>query len=356
MANIYTKMKIFHFKEKIHSLPLKNPEIQPPLHVRIKPTNVCNHDCSYCAYRTDYLQLGIDMVVKDYIPRQKMIEITEDLIEMGIKAVTFSGGGEPLVYPHILEVLQKLADSPIKFAALTNGSRLKGEVARIFAHQGTWVRISIDGWGDESYAGYRNVAMGEYSKVMNNMAEFKKMNGPCKLGVSFVVDDKNASHVYNAVRQYNNIGIDSVKISPCIIDNEGRKNNAFHQPFFQKVKEQIALAKADMENVNFEIFDAYHELDEKFNKNYRWCPYLQILPVIAADQNVYTCHDKAYNLQEGLLGSIKDCRFKDFWFSDKNHFFKIDPSIHCQHHCVANTQNLNIHEYLEVDPEHLCFV
>jgi len=34
---------------------------------------------------------------------------------------------------------------------------------------------------------------------------------------------------------------------------------------------------------NFEIFDAYYELDAKFKKEYTWCPYSQILPVIGAD-------------------------------------------------------------------------
>jgi radical SAM protein with 4Fe4S-binding SPASM domain len=74
-------------------------------------------------------------------------------------------------------------------------------------------------------------------------------------------------------------------------------------------------------------------------KEYTWFPYSQILPVIGADLNIYPCQDKAYNLEEGLVGSIKEQRFKDFWFSDKNQFFKINPSLHCNHHCVANLKN-----------------
>ena len=102
--------------------------------------------------------------------------------------------------------------------------------------------------------------------------------------------------------------------------------------------------------------NCYHRQEISFKKDYHWCPYLQVLPVIGADLNVYSCQDKAYNLDCGLIGSIKNMRFKDFWFSDKNKFFKIDPARDCVHHCVADGKNRLVHEYLEADPEHLGFV
>ena len=61
-----------------------------------------------------------------------------------------------------------------------------------------------------------------------------------------------------------------------------------------------------------EVYNSYHSQLEGFQKDYYWCPYIQILPIIGADQNVYACHDKAYNKDTGMLGSIKDKRFKDF--------------------------------------------
>jgi len=72
--------------------------------------------------------------------------------------------------------------------------------------------------------------------------------------------------------------------------------------------------------------------------------------------NTYPCQDKAYNLKKGLIGSIKNQRFKDFWFSDKDNFFKIIPSRDCRHHCVANIKNTLILEYLDADKGHLGFV
>ena len=120
------------------------------------------------------------------------------------------------------------------------------------------------------------------------------------------------------------------------------------------MKEQISKART-FEGDKFEIYDAYHTQLESFGKNYKWCPYLQILPIIGADLKVYSCQDKAYT-EKGTMGSIKDQRFKGFLFSDKNTFFKINPREHCNHHCVSDNKNKIIFEYLNTDKEHLDFV
>ena len=352
----YTKMKIFRFRDKIDSLPESVGKIMPPIHIRIKPTNVCNHKCSYCAYKNDSLQLGKDMVAAHQIPREKMAEIVDDIVEIGVKSVTFSGGGEPFCYPYLLDAARKLSSTTVKFAALTNGSRLEGELAEIFAYKGTWLRVSIDGWDEKSYSAYRGVPEGEFSKVMKNMSNFKKLGGSCRLGISIVVDKKNTPHIYEFIKRLKGIGADNVKVSPCIVSNKGEENNRYHQSIFKEVKASIAKADRELADDGFEIFDAYHGLDEKFDKKYKWCPYLQVLPVIGADLNVYSCQDKAYNLDSGLIGSIKDKRFKEFWQTGKKKFFKIDPSKVCNHHCVANSKNNMILEYLDADMEHLAFV
>lgn len=355
MGLLYTKMKVFHFPEKLASLPASVPEIAPPLQLRIKPTNACNQHCWYCAYRAKNLQLGEEMRINDSIPRAKMMEIIDDAIVMGVKAVTFSGGGEPFCYPHLLEAAKRLAESPVKFASLTNGSFLAGEIAELFACHATWIRVSLDGWDDESYAAYRNCPDGEFTRIIGNMRAFTRLSGGCYLGVCIVVDQRNCRHLHRLIQFLHDTGVNSVKVAPCIVSNDGRENNAYHQPIFATVKEQLARARTDFGNAAFEIFDSYHTQLETFAKSYDWCPYLQIVPVVGADLNVYSCHDKAYN-RAGLLGSIRDQRLADFWFGGKNKFFEIDPSRDCDHHCVVDCSNRLVLDYLQADARHLEFV
>ena len=227
----YSGLKIFNNIDNIYSLP-RGVEISAPLHVRIKPTNVCVHNCWYCAYRVDNLQLGKDMSVRDKIPEWKMMEIIEDLVEMKVGAVTFSGGGDPFYYKYLLNTVKRLSETNISFSSLTNGARLNGELAEVFSTYGTWLRVSIDGWDDPSYSKYRGIKEGEYSKVINNLANFKKLNGKCLLGVHLIVDRDNHKHVYDHVSRLHDLGIDNVKISGCIIDNSVEKNNSYHSIIF----------------------------------------------------------------------------------------------------------------------------
>jgi MoaA/NifB/PqqE/SkfB family radical SAM enzyme len=233
VKTLYTGMKVFHFGAKLDSLVAGTPEILPPVHIRIKPTNVCCHSCRYCAYRAEGLQLGKDMNDRDSIPRDKMLEITDDIIGMGVKAVTFSGGGEPFCYPHLLEVVQRLADSSIQFAALT---------AKFFARHATWLRVSIDGWDGASYARYRGVPDEEFDKVLANLRQFRHYGGSCHIGASSIVDRENAGHILELVGKLRDTGVHSVKISPCIVSNDGPENNEYHAPIFDQVRDQIARA------------------------------------------------------------------------------------------------------------------
>lgn len=356
MGILYSKLKMFHFKDKLDSLAADNPRILAPLHVRVKPTNICNHDCWYCAYRRDNIQLGKDMVAREQIPEAKMVELVDDFMEMGVKAVTFSGGGDPFCYPYLAKTAGRLADAGIKFASLTNGSLLHGEAAELFAARGSWVRVSIDGWDGKSYAEYRRVSEQEFGRVVRNLREFRKRTTTCYLGAVIIVDNKNHHHVYDMIRLFQDVGLNSVKVAPCFISNSGEENNTYHATHFGQVKEQILQAIDAFGSEQFEIFDSYYEQLCTFHKDYDWCPYIQINPVVGADMNVYSCHDKAYNIEEGMLFSIKDRRFKTGWFEDKNRFFRIKPPRHCNHHCIVNEKNKMILEYLNLDREHQVFV
>ncbi len=354
MKDVYTKLKFLRFREQLDAIESGN--IAPPVHVRIKPMNPCDHDCWYCAYHVENLQLGSLMEYKDRLSREKMMEIIEDLTEMGVKAVTFSGGGEPLIYPHIAESANKLGESGIKLATLTNGSHLHEDIAEAFARYGTWIRISIDGWNAESYAKIRNVKLTEFDLVVNNMRNFANLNSSCLLGINYVIDNENYSHIFEFSKLMKDVGVNHLKIMGVIVSNDGKQSNEYHDKIKESVKEQIAQAKA-LEDEKFTIIDHYHEFPERFDKEYDTCPSMQFLTIIGADSKVYSCHDKAYT-ELGLLGSIEDRRFKDFWFSEENRkrLQEINPSIHCQHHCAEHSRNLLLHEYMSVDQNHLEFV
>jgi MoaA/NifB/PqqE/SkfB family radical SAM enzyme len=342
----YSKLKIIHHKRKLDTLSKDTP-ISAPVHIRIKPTNVCNHSCRYCSYQNSYGQLGKDMNKQDQIPFEKLSEIIDDCAEMGVKAVTFSGGGEPLLYPHLDKIIET---AQVNIAVLTNGIFLKDRAAEVLSKKATWVRVSMDGWDNESYKKYRDCRDDEFDKLMENLKNFSTFKSSCVLGVNIVVDKDNASHLYELIKKVNAAGVTSIKISPCITSNDSEVNNAYHSKIKHLVDDELSGIAAE----GIDVYNSYHLQLEGFKKQYTWCPYIQILPIIGADCKVYTCHDKAYNLTNGVLGDLKNRRLRDLWFDGKEKFFKVNPSIDCNHHCITDNTNKLILEYLGV--EHKEFV
>jgi MoaA/NifB/PqqE/SkfB family radical SAM enzyme len=354
MATYYSALKFLRFKD--HLQALAQGRVVAPVHIRVKPTNRCNHDCWYCAYRTDDLALGDEMREQDSIPAEKMLALAHEFVEMGVKAVTFSGGGEPLLYKSLPDVIDILAAGGIRIATLTNGSNLKGRVADSFAQHGTWVRISMDAWDDASYVKSRGAKPNEFSRLIDNIRAFTARDTRCVLGVSFIVGHDNHQRIAEVCALLKDCGVNHVKLAGAVVSNDAAGNNDYHRSIKEEVARQIALAQP-LADATFTILNHYHDLEDRFEKHYHTCPFLQFLTVIGADQNVYTCQDKAYT-QSGRMGSIANMTFKEFWFSEENQRFlkEFDPSEQCRHHCVTHSKNLAIHEYLSLDQEHSYFV
>ncbi len=355
MATLYSNLKFLQYAGHIEAL--RAGRVAAPVHVRIKPINRCNHSCWYCAYRADQLQLGEGMNLDDKIPEDKMAEIVDDLIAMGVKAVTFSGGGEPLLYKPLPGVVERLGQAGVRVASLTNGANLRGSMAEAFARWGTWIRVSLDSWDDATYAKARSISDGQFSKLLDNIRAFSVRGSKCVLGISFIIGRDNHEHVFDVCQLLKAAGVNHVKLSGAVVANDLRANNLYHREFAPAVTAQIRRARQELNDGRFSVIDHYHELDELFEKSYSSCPFLQFLTVIGADCAVYTCQDKAYT-ESGLLGSIRDRSFREFWFSEENRrkLYGLDPSVACRHHCVAHGKNLAINEVLALDPDHACFV
>lgn len=356
MSNLYSNSKVFHFKD--HLDKLINGGVSSPIHIRLKPINRCNHNCYYCCYRTENLLMSELMNEEDMIPREKMLEIIKDMKEMGVRAVTFTGGGEPLIYPHINEAIEKLFDAGIKVATLTNGSTLKGKTAELLAEGAAWVRISIDAASPELYSKNRGVGINEFSKICKNIENFSRINkNKCQFGINFIVDEKSQEDVYSFIKLMKELGVNHVKVTEAVTSTDGEENNRYHKLYFNKVKKEIERASETLADSFFSVIDRFHDLPGNYTKEYSWCPFINFLTVIAADLNIYTCQDKAYT-SKGIMGSIKDQSFQQMWRdkATQNRLRSLNPSTGCDHHCVQHGKNIMLHDYLEADPIHLDFV
>lgn len=349
----YSQLKIFYHQDVLQHL-LKGERCNP-VYIRIKPTNKCNHNCSYCHYKNSYLELD-DFDPKDEIPKAKMLETVDSMRELGVKAVTFSGGGEPLLYPYIEETMERVLSSGIDLSIITNGSLLTGEKAKLLA-KGKWVRLSIESIDDEEYCSIRGIKKGSFEKLCDNISNFAHIkNESCELGVNVVVNDRNCHEIMEMARLMKELGVNHVKFSPMISND----TDSYHKDFRNDVTKQLQEAQDTFGNDRFKVIDLYtgdFGNSVVFERNYKRCPMKEFICIIAANSKVYYCQDKAY-LNNGEIGSIADRSFKDLWLSKETDdlFRHFDASKICKQHCVHDSRNDLINSFLDMDRNHINFI
>ena len=351
--SVYSDLKIFHHTEKVNDI--LTGKRTAPIYIRMKPTNYCNQNCYYCGSKDDNVPEDRSLDRKAVIPWDKMQEIIQDMSDMGVKAVTFSGGGEPLVYPYIEETIELVRRKKIDYSIITNGQALEGRKAELLV-DAKWIRVSIESARAETYAGIRGV--NTFDKVIRNIGEFvQNKNSMCTLGINCVVTKDNYQEIYDLCALMSELGVDNIKLSPLRMDGD---LGEYHRPMQDSVKRQIQQAQKDFGNKKIKIIDKYSDdtgLDEHYQKPYHRCMIQEVFTVIGADCKVYLCHQRAYT-KNGDIGSLKEQSFKELWYSEDTvkKVRELDACRECNFRCVFDERNVLLNNLVAIDRNHINFI
>jgi MoaA/NifB/PqqE/SkfB family radical SAM enzyme len=353
MLDKYSNYKLLGHSDKLDAL--KSKKTSAPIYVRLKPVNFCNHDCFFCVYAKtarkspsgnviDHIDSGMhsDIDLTDAIPGSKLLEICQDLVEMGVKAVTFSGGGEPLLHPQINDAMEILLNGGIAISAITNGQLLAKSSSQHLLRS-SWVRVSIDYSSPDEMASSRNVPPAYFYEVLDSIEYFSSnKSNETDLFVNYIVHKSNSSNLLEISRQLKDRGVENIRFSPMWVPDY----IDYHAEFSDHVRSQILQIKQVLEDSSFSVSSTYNlSLSEHTTeRSYSRCFIMETVPVIGADLNVYACHNKAYD-KTGIICSIRDSSFKEAWFSDqtRDFFDNFDAGQICKHQCSNDSKNIALH-------------
>jgi MoaA/NifB/PqqE/SkfB family radical SAM enzyme len=337
--NKYSDLKIVWFRDKMDSF--LNNKILAPLCIRIKPTNRCCHNCFLCVYNYEFSKMHETTNRIDEISLDKMIEILDDLKDIGIKAVTYSGGGEPLIHKNILDILDKTLENKLDLSILTNGQLINDKVADRLS-KSKWTRISIDYFSEQSFIESKRGNKRMFEKLIDNVKNFTSMNRQCEIGVNYIITKNNYNNLVQSAEFLNKLGVDNVRYSPVWTPDFYE----YHKAIQNDVEKSLQIIRKDFSD-NMIIYDSYKIQEEITKRKYYQCYFMQVVPVIGADLNIYNCHNKAYST-DGIVGSIKEKKFSDVWFSQEveKYFNSFRPDLLCNHQCANDRKNEYIHEII----------
>jgi tungsten cofactor oxidoreducase radical SAM maturase len=133
----------------------------------IEPTTDCNLNCLTCV-RNVWQDIKASMDIGVYYELMKQ---TEELPQL--KSIIFGGIGEPLIHPHILEMIQLARKKNLEVTLSTNGIHLdKLKAVELIKLGVKRLIISLDGVKPETYSGIRGALISqvlENIRILNDM-------------------------------------------------------------------------------------------------------------------------------------------------------------------------------------------
>lgn len=160
--------------------------------ISIELTNQCSKKCSFC-YNHSHPE-GQTTWKPD-----ELINFIQDCAIAGTSSVSF-GGGEPLEYPQLFTILQKLQGKIFR-SVTSNGLLLKGELLeKLVSAAPDKVHISI----------HFPEKTSEVDRVIKQVQELSSLG--IKSGVNLLVCRSNLSAAFQAAQKLNNAAIENDRI------------------------------------------------------------------------------------------------------------------------------------------------
>ena len=99
-----------------------------PITLEIDPSNACNHSCPFCISGHIHLSKfkGTKLFNRTMMSRDVFMNLVKDLCKTKINSISFTGGGEPTLNPHLKEAVNYLKkNSKIDLGMYSNGTNFE---------------------------------------------------------------------------------------------------------------------------------------------------------------------------------------------------------------------------------------
>lgn len=340
VGNFSPQLKLL-FHTKVINRWLDGENVYPIL-VEFDLTNRCNHKCDFCtfSYIKDRSVLSTE-VAKNTV---------EELAKGGVKAINWTGGGEPLLHKDFVDIIRYTHSLGIDQGIFTNGSILSDTIIDALLNTHSWVRISVDAATKETYKHIRHV--NDFDNVINNIRKLvtakEKIKSSTTIGIGFIITPTNYTEIKEFSKLIKDLRVDYGQFKPCI------------KPFNEKEQISSKWWKEEIIPILEEVFDENERavvnlykltdlVESSFDRIYKKCYGHIFCPCIGASGDVWLCTHMR-GLSKYSLGNLNNNTFDNIWNSKKRKdvIKEIDFNL-CQFCCKNNEINKILYQIKHPD-------
>jgi len=276
-----------------------------PILVEIAPTGYCNASCPWCFFK--------EKQDKERISTPVLLRAIDDLVKLGIKAINWSGGGEPTLHPDFERFLFHAARQGVKQGLFTNGYNTI-PAQELFA----WIRISLTDKG---------------------FARIKKPHVPFGICVNHVESYSN-DDLLGFCLEAHNFGARYFQIRPALVGSYDKQPILKAPTFLQRCAGH-----------NFDVYVTDYKYKEAIKpKDYSECYGYHFCPSIDWNGKLSVCLYLTLN-PEYILGDLNKESLLDIWHAiEKSAVVTEKCQNCCKNHeinkLLYKTKNIHLEDFL----------
>jgi sulfatase maturation enzyme AslB (radical SAM superfamily) len=328
-----------------------------PILIDIGATKTCNCQCRYC-YR--FFQKATNEVISGDV----LIKLCKDAPLLGIKALTFTGDGEPTLNPAIYEAVTGGKNNGLDIGFATNGIAINDVQNEILMRNLVWCRYNISAATPESYKYVHGVKNNNiFDKVLYNIrksVEIKnKYNLPVTVGLQMVLIPECINDVVPLSKIAVDYGVDYFVIKQfsdpgCVIPARYDQSKTDSDEWTNILKTAEAMS-----NDKTQIVVKWPHLKRKGIRPYDRCLDCPFIFQISGNSRCYPC-GFLFNNEEYCYGDLKTQSLEEIITSERywniiEKMKNFDVHTQCTGACRHDETNAFIWNLLH-PPEHINFI
>lgn len=282
----------------------------PPVGVEISPTNHCTAKCPWCWFVSgEYKQKHS----REEIPWKVLWKTIGTMYLMGVKSITWTGGGDPSLYSAIDTAIEYTNGLGFRQGIFTNAY-----VPLKYPEKLDWIRITVT----------------EKFTITKHVAEYAKRT---KVGVNFNLHPSNEHHLDDMVRAARDAGVAYFQVRPALSDRVEDQPTVEYPQWLEDRYDNPPKFRIVLTDYKWEDYRRRH--------GYPICHGHRIIPFIWHNGDVAVC---AYHFgrEPFVLGNLHAQKdpgdFRTLWESDRRRKMiaaGVPVIPECQHCCKLHETN-----------------
>lgn len=342
--------KLFQHLDSL--LAIKEGRTHPPVSIELDASWRCSHGCEFCHYAYTHTRgplAGKQDKPKDAIDGGDLLNfdlaknILRQVAEYGVKAVVWSGGGEPTLNPHFNDLVHCADAVGLEQGLYTHGGHIDDERAALLKSTLTWVYVSLDECDAEAFKATKGV--NRFEAVLGGIRRLVDAPGDATITIGFMLHPKNYTQIYNMVQLGKRLGVDYVQFRPVVLYNQDDPGALVEDTSW--INDAIPRLR-QFANDSFVIADIerFEQYANWTTHTYKVCRWTALSTVISPNGKVWRCTNKREH-PDALLGDLSVESFATLW-ERSGGVCSVNAS--CRVMCIGTAKNITLDEIMTPHP------